>query len=193
MTYIPDVGGVIYQSRAAGTAKASFTTEIAINDTTGMGPVATVPAQFWTPNDGIGKVVAVTARGILSSTGTPTYTFRLRVGAAASITACIGLGSAALTTQSGITNQIWEFNGEFVVTALGAAGANSTIRGVGMLTCAGIASPFMAPLWGGGATPGTDATLDHSIQNYFNMNVACSASSASNTITLQFLRIHGLN
>lgn len=193
MAYIPGVGGLIYQSLTAGTAKASFTTEIAINDTAGMGPVATILPEFWAPNEGIGKVLAVSARGILSSTGTPTYTFTLRVGAAASITAVIALGSAALTTQSGISNQIWEFQGEFVVTALGAAGANSSLRGVGLLHSAGIASPFVAPLWGGAASPGTAATLDHSIQNYFNFNVACSASSASNTITLQFLRIVGLN
>lgn len=193
MPYIPGVGGLLYSSLTAGTAKASFTTEVAINDTAGMGPVATVPAEFWMPNEGIGKVLQVVARGILSSTGTPTYTFSLRIGAAASITAVIALGSAALTTGSGVTNQVWEFQGEFVVTALGAAGANSSIRGTGLFQSAGIASPFVAPLYGGAASPGTAATLDHSIQNYFNMNCACSASSASNSVTLQSLRIIALN
>lgn len=193
MAYIPGVGGVIYQSLTAGTAKASFTTEIAINDTAGMGALPTILPEYFSPNDGIGKIIAVSARGILSSTATPTYTFTLRVGAAASITSAIALGSAALTTQSGITNQIWEFQGEFVVTALGAAGANSSLRGVGLLHSAGLASPFVYPLYGGGATPGTTAILDHSIQNYWNFNVACSANSPSNSITLQFLRISGLN
>jgi hypothetical protein len=129
----------------------------------------------------------------VSSTGTPTYTLTLRLGAAASVSAAIILGSAAITTGSGVTNQIWQFEGDVTMKAIGAAGANSTATGVGKLEGSGWASPFMFPLYGGAATPGTVATIDTSIVNYFNFNATCSASSPSNTITLQQLLITARN
>ncbi len=186
---------LIYASTTAGTAKSTFTTEVQINDTAGMGIQASIPPFFFASNASTnGKSLRIVARGILSSTGTPTYTFTLRMGAAASITAAIILGSAAITTGSGVTNTIWEFEGDFTMrTPVGAAGANSTGVGTGLITGAGLASPFIYPLYGGAATPGTVATVDTSIQNYLNFNVACSASSASNTITLQHLLVLGLN
>ncbi|MDQ0923337.1 hypothetical protein QF038_001845 [Pseudarthrobacter sp. W1I19] len=186
---------LIYANTAAGTAKASFTSEVAINDVAGMGAQASLPPFFFSSSPTTtGKGFAIVARGILSSTATPTYTFTLRLGAAGSTTAAIILGSAALTTGSGVTNQVWEFTGEFFIQApAGAAGANTTGRGTGMLKSPGIASPFMAALFGGAASPGTVATIDTSITNYFNFNVTCSASSASNSIQLQQLEIFGLN
>lgn len=183
---------LLYTSLVAGAAKASFTTEIAINDTATMGAPPQIPPFFFAPQYGTGKAIQVVARGILSSTGTPTYTFSLRLGAQASITSVIALGSAALTTGSGVTNQIWTFDGIFTMKTLTAAGATSTIVGVGEIRSSGTANKI-DPLYGGGATPGTATTLDISITNFFNFNVACSASSASNSITLQKLDIFGLN
>lgn len=183
---------LIYANIATGTAKASFTSEFKINDTAGMGATALLLPEFWMPGgNGLGRGVHVIARGILSSTGTPTYTFSLRLGAEGSTTAAIILGSAALTTGSGVSNQPWEFEGDVIMRTMGASGANSTVQGTGMFKSPGIASPFMAALWGGASSPGTVATVDHSITNYFNFNVTCSASSASNTITLQQFVILG--
>lgn len=186
---------LIYANTTVGTAKASFTTEVQINDTAGMGAQASLPAFFFqsTPQT-TGKALRIVARGILGSTGTPTYTFSVRLGAAGSITAAPVLQTAALTTGSGVTAQIWELSGTVVVQApAGAAGANTTARGTGMFFSPGIASPFMAPVFGGGATPGTTAILDTSITNYVNFNVACSASNAANTITIQQLEVFGIN
>lgn len=195
MSFLTGTGcELIYASTATGTAKASFTTEAQINDTAGMGVQAHLPADFWLPNPNqVGRAIRIVGRGILSSTATPTYTFTVRAGTAGSTSAAILLGSAALTTGSGVTNQMWELEGDIVLTAMGAAGANSTVRGVGMIVCGGLASPFQYPVWGGAASPGTVATVDTSITNFINFNVACSASSASNTITLQQLLVFGLN
>lgn len=186
---------LIYANTAAGTAKASFTTEVQINDTAGMGAQASLPAFFWqsTPQS-TGKGIHIDASGILGSTGTPTYTFSIRLGAAGSITAAAVLQSAALTTGSGVTAQIFRISGDFILQApAGAAGANTTGRGTGILWSTGIASPFMAPMYGAGASPGTVATIDTSITNYVNFNVACSASNAANTVTLHQLNIYGIN
>lgn len=185
---------LIYASAAPGTAKASFTTEVAINDTAGMGVQAHLPADFWLPTKhSIGQGIRIVARGILSSTATPNYTFSLRLGTAGNTSAAVVLGSAALTTGSGVSNQLWEFEGDVILESIGAAGNNSTVRGLGFLTCPGLASPFTYGLFAGGAQPGTVATVDTSITNFINFNVACSASSASNSIQLLQLLVFGLN
>lgn len=186
---------LLYVNRAAFTAKNTFTTEVSINDTgSTMGDRASIPPNFFDPAYGIGKSLRIHARGILSSTGTPTYTFTVRLGATGSTTAAIILGTAALTTASGITNKGWELEGDITMRTLGAAGANSTMVGAGMLVSpAGLASPFSYEAWGGAAQPGTVATVDTSITNFINFNVACSASSVSNNIQLLELLVFGLN
>ena len=185
---------LIYANTTSGTAKASFTTEVAINDTAGMGPIAHLPPDFWVANNnGLGRVVHITARGILSSTATPTYTFTVRLGAAGSITAAIVLGSVAVTTGSGVTNQLFTIDGDIVMRTIGAAGANSTVQGIGWFESPGIASPFGTAMFGGAASPGTVATVDTSITNYINFDVTCSASAAGNSIQLLQLLVFGLN
>ena len=187
---------LIYASASSGTAKNTFTTEVGINDTAGMGVQASLPANFWQPGKGdVGRGIFIRASGIVSSTVTPTYTFTTRLGAVASITGPIVLGSAALTTASGIANVPWWFEG-WVVLEAQAAGAASTSRGVGTLLTDGYSAATTTrsfPLWGGAASPGTVATVDTTIANFINFNVACSASSASNTITLHQLLVFGLN
>lgn len=184
----------IYASTTAGTAKASFTSEVQINDTTGMGVQAHLPPDFWLPSPtAVGKGIRIVARGIFSTTSTPTYTFTIRSGAAGSTTAAILLGSAALTTGSGVSNQPFELQGDVVLVSQGASGANSTVRGTGMIISPGLATTIAGVGAGASLTTPTATTLDCSITNYINFNVTCSASSASNTITLQQLLIFGLN
>lgn len=186
---------VIYANTTAGTAKASFTSEVAINDTAGMGVQAHLPPDFFLPNPNqVGRGLRIVARGILSSTGTPTYTFTVRSGTAGSTSAAILLGSAALTTGSGVTNQPWELQGDVFLVSQGAAGANSTLRGMGTIISPGLASPFIYGVGAGASlTTPTVATFSADITNYINFNVTCSASSASNSIQLQQLIVYGLN
>jgi hypothetical protein len=192
MTYLGNnQGEKIYMSPSSGTAKGTFTTEIAINDQSGMGLRAHIPPDFWRNNDdGTGRTIEVIARGVLSSTATPTYTFTCRLGVLDSITSVIALGTAALTTISGAASNIWEFNGHFYLRTMGTTAATATGQGEGIFSSSGTANK-LDPIWGGGASAGTFATLDTTIPNYFNFNVACSASSGSNTLTLQQLSIYG--
>jgi hypothetical protein len=184
---------LIYASTAVGLTQASFTTEQQFNTTATMGAQAHLPPDFWLPNPTqVGRGIKVIARGILSSTGTPTYTFNIRSGAAGSTSTAILAGTGTLTTSTGASNQIWELEADIILTTLGAAGTNSTVRGMGTIRSPGL-NPVIGPVWGGGASPGTVATVDTSIVNYINMNIACSASSSSNTITLDQLLVFGLN
>lgn len=184
---------LIYASTAGGTAKSAFTSEAQINDTTGMGAQAKLPADFWLPNKtSIGRGIRIVARGILSTTGTATYQFNTRFGAAGSTSTAIVLGSAALSAASA-SNNFWEFEGDIFLTALGAVGTNSTVQGIGQITGGGFNAPYSYGLYGGGASPGTVATVDTSIVNFINFNVICGTNNALNTITLQQLLIFGLN
>lgn len=186
---------LIYSSVAAGTAKNTFTSEAQINDTAGMGVQAHLPADFWQPTKhSNGQAIRIVAHGILGTTSAPTFTWTVRSGAAGSTSTAILLGTAATTAATTVSNKGWEFEGDVVMETIGAAGTNSTVRGAGMLTSpAGLASPFAAELWGGGAQPGTATTVDTSIVNYINFNAACGTSNASNTITLLQLLVYGLN
>jgi hypothetical protein len=104
------------------------------------------------------------------------------------------LGSAALTTTSGVSNAYWELQGDVILTAMGVAGANSTVQGTGfILSTAFSTNSPINPVYGGAASPGTVATVNTSITNYINFDATCSASSSSNTITLQQLIVQGLN
>lgn len=182
---------LIYANDTAFTAKNTFTTEVTINDQTGGGPAVFLPQGFINYSR---KGLWVVASGILSSTGTPTYTFTLRSGTIANTTAAILLGSAALTTATTITTKGFEFEGRIVFKDPSGSGAATSGTGAGMLTCpAGLASPFTYELWGGAAQPGTFSTFDPTIQNFLNFNVVCSASSASNSIQLLQLVVLGLN
>lgn len=187
-----NVETIYANSGTAGTAKASFTSEVIINDTAGMGAQAQIPPRFWVPYYGEDRSIKIEARGILSSTGTPTYQFTLRLGAAGTTSACIALQSPAMATTSGAANQLWEFEGNITMKTLGADGANSTIQGIGSVESPGFSTGTGA-LWGAGSQPGTVATLDASITNFINFNVTCSASSASNSIQILQLFVYGLN
>jgi len=186
---------LLYASTAAGATLASFTTEAQLNTTATMGVQAHLPPDFWLPNNSaVGVAIKIVARGTLASTGTPTFTFTVRGGAAANTAATpILAGTGPLTTVSGATTCLWIFDADCVLKTIGAAGQNSTLVSVGVLDCNGLAVTNNPAVYGGAASPGTVATLDTSVTNYINFNVACSASSASNTVTLQQLLVYGLN
>lgn len=192
---------IIYASTAIGATLATFTTEAQANTTGTMGVQAHLPPDFWMPNPtSIGKGIKIVARGTLASTGSPTYTFTVRGGATANVSSApILAGSGAITTIAGATTSIWEFEADCILKAVGAAGANSTLTSVGAVRSNGLLATANCAVAGGLTTagtlvaPGTITTLDTSITNYINFNIACSASSASNTITLQQLMLYGLN
>jgi hypothetical protein len=184
----------LYTSIAAGATLASFTTEAQLNTTATMGVLPHLSPDFWLPNQSqTGRGFRIEANGVLGSTGTPTFTFTLRGGAGGNITTNPLLaGTAALTLATTLTAVPWKFSIDLILSVMGAAGPNSTLRGQGELTVGGITASIW-PVWGGASSPGTVSTLDTSITNYLNLNVACGASNAANTVTLNSLRVFGLN
>ncbi len=189
---------LIYSNPVAGTAKTTFTTEFMINDTTAMGPAPVIPAWFFMPAGQKAKALRIVARGIASVTGTPTWIWTFRFNP--TVTPAVpptgpNVGSnAAATALTGVTNQLWECELDVQLTIEGAAGSNSTLRGLGMITAPGLfASASTLAIFGSGATPGTVATFDMSLLNTLTVGSTCSASSGSNSIQLLQLLVFGLN
>lgn len=187
---------LLYASTTVGATKNTFTTEAQLNPTASMGVQAHLPPDFWLPNNNqIGRGIRVVARGLLgTTTSAPNYTFNLRGGAAGNITTNPLLaGTGAVTMAASLTNVAWEWSCDLMLAAIGAAGANSTLQGQGMLFVGGVSgAPY--PVVGGGTVPTTTVTnVDTSITNYLNFNVACNTSNAANTVTLNQLLVFGLN
>lgn len=188
----------VYASTTRATEKTTWTSEVQINDTAGMGVQAHLPPDFWLPNQGgIGRGVRICAKGYISTTSTPTFTITIRAGTAGSTSAAILLGSAALTAGSGIATIPWWLEGDVFLTAIGAAGANSTIQGEGIILSNGFTTQGGINRLSAGAAAagaaGTTATLDTSITNYINFNATCGTSSSSNKIRIEQLQVFGLN
>ena len=188
----------LYSNPLAVTAKASFTTEFMINDTTGMGAAPVLPAFFFWPGKARGKHVRIVARGIASVTGTPTWvwTFRLNPVVTPAVPPTgpnVGSDSAA-TALSGVTNQLWEAELDVQFRLEGAPGNNSTLVGLGLVSAPGLFTPAAtSSLFGGSASPGTVATFDYSLLNTLTVGSTCSASSASNSIQLLQLFVYDMN
>lgn len=198
---VPRIGGgsfttgtqaeVVYSNQNAGTAKNTFTAEAQINDTAGMGTQCVIPKQVWYSNTVRTATVRVTARGILSSTATPSYTFTCRFVSTAGV---IVAGTAALVTLTTVTSKLWEMEWDTQVVTMAGAGNNSTVRSSGLLSSpAGLASPGVYEVWGNATQPGTVATVDPTIDNLLFVDVTSTASSASNGLTLLQLIAQGQN
>jgi hypothetical protein len=190
---------LLYANTAVGSALGTFMTEAVINDTTGMGVQARLPADFWLPSvNSVGRGIKIVARGIMSTTtSAPTYRFRIRAGTSQSIAGPILLGMAATVTPAvSQTNMGWELDGDVIMVTPGAAGgANSTVSGVGMFyTAATVAGTPLKPVlcYGNATTPGT-VSIQTDTSQYINVTCVCGTSNAANTVTLQQLLVFGLN
>lgn len=192
-------GELIYSNTTAGTAKNTFTAEFSINDVVGMGAMPVLPAYFFYPGR-LGQAIRVVARGVQLGTAStpPTWQFNFRlnpvVTPANPPTGPIIAGMPAAITGTTTTNTLWEAEFDAQFTAAGAPGNNSTMRGLGSFySTRGLVSPFGSDLFGGGASPGTVATVDYSLLNTLTVGVICGTSLAANQMTLLQLLVFGLN
>lgn len=193
---------LIYASTAVGLTTGTFTAITLLNTSATMGVQAHIPPDFWLPNNNqVGRGIRIIARGIYGTSTSGSYQLFVQGGAASATNTAVLAGTVggSVAPPTSAAAQYWELEAEVILTAIAAAGVNSTVRGFGHLVFGGAstgAAAYIFPVWGGtstgGASPGT-ALIDTSVVNYINVNVACSASNASNTITLDSLIVEGLN
>jgi hypothetical protein len=147
---------------ADGLTLASFTTSAPVF------PTLVLPANYLKT----GRIINVKARGIWAATATPTYTFRLQFTVGTAVT----IVTSAAITVSAITNQAWEIDVDVQCRSEGTTG---TVEGMGDLNLGGVTGTQYLPATG--SAPAT-ATVDTTIAQTLGLEIACSASSASNTV-----------
>lgn len=163
-------------SRADGSALANSTTE------TIAFPDVVIPGELMKDY----KILRLTAFGRLSTTGTPTLTFRVRWGGVGGSLLC---ASGAMVTGSGVTAAMWMVqvliftrvngaSGSLFATGFARIGEDATST-VGSATNAG-AHDLMGSA--GVAAPAA-VTVDLSANALLSLTAQWSAASASNTLT----------
>lgn len=182
---------LLYAYYGASTNLATFTTEDNLLKTYPVCPLPSLRQLL----DNVGKrssSLRVRARGQVGSTGTPTFTFTLRLITSETWSAGgIILGaSGAVTAGSGVTLAPWELDAEIGLVTLPAAATNATLKAMGTISGAGF--PNCGSIPANNVSP-LLSTVDLSAQYYLWLSCACSASSASNLINTQMFKLYGEN
>lgn len=182
-------GELLYSTVATGTQLATFTTEDNLMKTL---PYCKLPVSLWQNHGATGRLIKVKAAGRLGTTGTPTFTFNLRLLTTSTWSAGgIGFASAAITAGSGVTLAPWWLEADIIFRSLGT-GAASTIAvmgevrgGTSLAAGGGIYSIPAAN------TAFTSAIFDASIDQWLFLSAACGTSNGSNLIQLEMLQVLG--
>jgi hypothetical protein len=184
----------LFTNTVDGTALATFTAEASLlSGMGGMQPM--LPAGFfYNIQQGTGKAIRIRAAGVVSSTATPTYTFFVRIGSTqGAITGTSLLQTAAITTQTTITNSFWELEGDVIMRTMGFGSGAATLQASGSVASAGFASPFMFAATPAASATVWTATVDASQTLYLSFSASCGTSNAANTIQLRQLTVLGLD
>lgn len=183
---------LFYVSVATGTQLNTFTTEASLQ---GALPHVIIPAGFWANATDVGKSISLIGRGRLGTTGTPTFTFTVRLLTSTTWSAGgVGVSSAAITAGSGVTLAPWALALDIICRSVGAGGGSNTT--LAMLGDVRAGTAFAA---GGGiysippANTAFTVTLDHTVTQYLYLSAACGTSNASNLIQLEALKVFGEN
>ena len=183
---------LLYAFYGASTNLATFTAEDNLLKTY---PACEVPSlrQILGVTGLRASSLKVKARGLAGTTGTPTYTFTLRLITSETWSAGgLVLGaSGAVPASSGVTLAPWELEADIGLVSLpAAASATATVKTLGTVNGAAFSADGSIPA--NNVSP-TLATLDLAAKYYLWLSCACSASSASNLINCQMLKLYGEN
>lgn len=182
---------VLYNNVGVATQLNTFTAEDNLQKTY---PPVIIPAGFFLNPSAVGKALKVKAWGQLGTTGSPTFTFSLRLLTSATWSAGgLLLGStAALTAGATQTLAPFTLEADISLKALSIGGA-STLQTQGEVRGPlAFASPF------GGTIPANNtgitlATFDNSVTYYLFLSIACNTSNALNLAQLTQLKVYGEN
>jgi hypothetical protein len=180
---------LLYANAGPSTNLATFTAEDNLQKTM---PAVMIPPGYFTKTGALSSSLKVKAWGQLGSTATPTFTFSVRLLTSTTWSAGgILLGSsAALTAGSGVTLAPYTIDLDIMLRALSVGGASTVVTMGSILSHTGFSTPGSIPA--ANVSPAV-ATIDNTQQYYLFLSAACSASSASNLINLQALKVYGEN
>jgi hypothetical protein len=161
---------------ADGAAIANTATETVIY------PNITIPANYLQD----GRVLRIIMKGKLSTTGTPTITFRARWGGVAGT---ILAQSAAITNGSSVSNVIWELE---LILQVRSNGSSGSVLAMGRVNVGG-ASSIVNFMGSAGATNPAAVTVDLTADTALAITAQWGTASTSNTLTGMQYIIESLN
>lgn len=162
---------------ASGLTLATFTTSAPVF------PTVVFPANYFKT----GKLLHLRARGTYGTTGSPTYTIRLQNTVGTTVTVVTSAAVTAGTTQ---TNMPWEVDIQIQCRTEGTSGTLWAQGDANWGLTSTTLTTFYLPA--AGTAPAT-ATVDTTIAQTWGLEFACSASSASNTVTGTILELKSIN
>lgn len=188
--YQGGVGPELYYSfSAAGTALATFTTEASLM---GGYPIPQIPATFWSKLGEQSSSMKIRAYGNAGDTTTaPTFTLSARLLSSATSWTAGGLllGSTPAMTVSAVslTNAWWQLDMDVILRAIAAGAATSSLA-----SYAAVGGSAFTGFIPANNVSAVNATLDNTgaTQYFLWLSAACGTSNASNTISLQALKIY---
>lgn len=188
-TYSGTIPELYYSSSEAGTALSTFTAEASLM---GGYPVPQIPATFFAKLGNLSSSMRIKARLNVGSTGTPTFALSARLLSSATAWSAGGLllgTSGNVTAASGVTNAWADLDLDVILRSIAAGAATSSLFTSGTLS--GSAFPVTGSVPANNVSA-VNSTLDATgaTQYFLWLSAACSASSASNTISLQALKVY---
>jgi hypothetical protein len=163
---------------ADGTAVANTTTETIVF------PNITIPANYMSD----GRILVLESFGRLSTTLTPTITFRLRWGGVAGTLLAT---TEAITNGSGVTNVNWML---WAMIQTRVNGASGSLFVMGECVVHTSATAVVSNIFG---VSGFDApaavTVDLTVDTALSLTAQWSAASASNTLTGHLYKLSSEN
>lgn len=184
---------VLYSSVATGTQLNTFTTEDNLQKTL---PHVIIPAgYFYAPAGGTGKSLKVRAYYRIGTTGTPTFTFSVRLITSTTWSAGgVAWSSAAITAGSALTLAPLQLDFDIICRSVGTGGAsNTSLAGMGIIT----GGTALAAGGGSYSIPNANTaftnSIDSTVTQYLYLSAACGTSNAANLIQLEMLKVYGEN
>lgn len=139
-----------------------------------------------------GKMWRVVFGGVHGTTATPVISFRARCGTNNSAPPTgVDLGVGPTFTLGSFSAQPFHGEGIFGCRSITLAASGATMTGSGFVICAGAAAATTAGMCVfGGAVP---TNVDNTVAQGLSVSVIWGTSSASNTLTPQWMALHSMN
>ncbi len=182
---------LLYAYYGASTNLATFTAEDNLMKTY---PSCVLPGSLFNKVGPQSSSLELVAAGLVGTTATPTFTFTIRLISGASVAWSAGgivLGTSNAITAGTVTLMPYRIRVHIGVRTIAAAGSATTA----VVTLGNIDGPAFATE---GSIPASNvsplvSTIDVGATYSLFISAACSASSASNLINLQCVKLYGEN
>lgn len=193
MSFYTGTQAELLYTLAAAVTKNTYTTEAPIGPLAASAPVPAIPAGFFTsvPN-GVGRSLWLHAEGVIANTAAATFALALGLDTTAGTKANAIQVMAATAPVAAVTAP-WHLDAWITCQALGATGG-MTLQVNGRFTSEAVASGGAASASSLGVGFRSTLTgLVPSSQYFLELFGTWSASSASNTTTIDQMILAGLN